>query len=317
VQAKAPAVPAKAQAARVKQVARVAQANGVSTAEAEAMVTAQEGQAKAAALIRQRDALRKTGGDGQRIALLNTQISNLLASAWQTQAQAAKMMTVTWDNVASVVEFTASRPATARRGRTWDDLSSVVVELTGTAAGAAQDPRVPAGQPGGGTFGSGQSGQPQGKPGAKPGAKGAPKLTPHQQHVAHVAHQQNVSTQKAGLLVAAQDDRAKAAALIKQRDALVKALASAGGKTSSGQAGAKTATTSKTKSTAASTAKTGTTAAKTTAATAKTASTAAKTATSAATSAAGMKAQVAQLNTQITALLQQAAQATAQAAKLK
>ncbi|HMG61672.1 MAG TPA: hypothetical protein VK599_01875, partial [Streptosporangiaceae bacterium] len=129
---------------------------------------------------------------------------------------------------------------------------------------------------------------------------------------AHVAHMLKVSTAKAGLLVSAQDDRQKAAGLIKQRDALAKALASAGGKVSTGQAGAKTSANATTKTTAPAAT------ASTPAATASTATPAkAPAAPAKAGSATAMKAQIASLNTQINGLLQAAAQATAQAAKLK
>jgi hypothetical protein len=183
------------------------------------------------------------------------------------------------------------------------------IELTGTAAGASKDSRVPAGSPGGGTFGQGGNQQQQ---------KGKP--TAHQQHMAHVAHLKGNAAKKAALLATASSDRAKAATLIKQRNVLVKALASASGKTTKGQAGAKTAanktTAAKTTTAATSTAAT-TTSAKTTTTTAKTA--AKKTTTAASTakaSVAQLRAQIAQLNTQINGLLAAATQAQAQAMKL-
>jgi len=215
----------------------------------------------------------------------------------------------------------------------WDQVSRDIELATVLEFFNPAQPRLPVG-PGGGQFApasgaqQGASGQQQakGKSPAKPPA--APPLTAHQQHVAHVAHQLKVSTQKAELLVTAQNDKAKASALIKQRDALAKALASASGKTSKGQAGAKTAATAKTKTTAPAsgkTASTGTTASTKTATTStapKKTATAAKapSATAAAPkagSAAAVKAQIAQLNLQINSLLQAAAQASAQAAKMQ
>jgi hypothetical protein len=188
-------------------------------------------------------------------------------------------------------------------------------------AGGALPARVAAGSATGGQFSAGGGSQPaKGKTAATGKAGAKPPLTAHQQHVAHVAHLLKVSTAKAGLLVTAQDDRAKASALIKQRDALVKAMASAGGKTGTGQAGAKTAKTATTATTAPAAAKTAaasTTAAKPAASAAVKKSTTAAKPSASATSAAGLKTQVAALNTQISALLAQASQATAQAAKMK
>lgn len=173
------------------------------------------------------------------------------------------------------------------------------IELTGTAAGAAKDSRVPAGQPMGGTFGQGQ---------------GSKQPTAHQKHVAHVAHVQGNAAKKAALLQTARNDRAKANQLIQQRNVLMKALASASGKVSKGQKGSKTASTATTKSNAT------TAPAKTAPASASAAGTAKKASSAKATtrkmSATQIRAQIAQLNTQITALQKAAAQAIAQAAKL-
>ncbi len=201
---------------------------------------------------------------------------------------------------------------------TWHD-HGLVIEMGFNSSQV----RVPAGQAGGGQFGSAGGGaaagqQPKGA--AKPPP--APKPTAHQLHVAHVAHVTGSSTQKAELLVTAQDDKTKAAALIKQRDALAAGLASAGGKTSSGQAGAKTASTAKTKSTAPAAAAGTTAAAPKAASTSTTASTKTAAATTATASAkagntAQVKAQIAQLNLQIDSLLQAAADASAQAAKMQ
>lgn len=196
---------------------------------------------------------------------------------------------------------------------TWADLDAVLEMATVVELFNPAEARVPVGSATAGQFSAGA----QPAAGQQPGkgkAPAKPPLTKHQLHVLHVAHLLKVSTQKAGLIVTAQDDRQKAAALIKQRDALVKALASAGGKVSSGQAGSKTAATATTKTTAPAT--TASTPATATAST--TPAAAAKTAAAPkAGSAAAMKAQVTALNTQISALLAAAAQATAQAAKLK
>lgn len=191
--------------------------------------------------------------------------------------------------------------------------------------------RLPVG-PGGGQFTAGgaqpASGQQPAKGGqpAKAPAKPLTAAQKHALHVAHVAHVNHVSTAKAKLLVTADDDRKQAAALIRQRDVLAKALASASGKTSSGQAGAKTSTNATTSTTAPAAAKTASTTAapastgtaSTTASAPKAPAAAAKPSASAsATSAAGLKTQIAALNTQINGLLAQAKQAEAQAAKTK
>jgi hypothetical protein len=91
------------------------------------------------------------------------------------------------------------------------------VELTGTAAGAAKDQRVPAGSAGGGQFGSG---------GAAAGAQSKP--------------QQTRAQRKAALLAAAKQDRAQAKLLAIRIAADRAALASASGKKNTGQKGAVT-----------------------------------------------------------------------------
>jgi hypothetical protein len=231
----------------------------------------------------------------------------------EVQAAAAKAL---------AEEGAASAKAHAH-ATSWDDLAdrvfefATVVELFNPA-----QPRVAAGSATGGQFspaaGAQQSAsqQQQGKAPAQP-LTAAQK---HAAHVAHVAHLNHVSTAKAKLMVTAQDDRRQAAGLIKQKAVLQKALASASGKVSSGQAGAKTATTAKTKTTAPATtasatastapAKTSATAAK------KTASTAAAS-TPKAGSATAIRAQITSLNTQINSLLASAKQAEAQAAGMK
>jgi hypothetical protein len=181
------------------------------------------------------------------------------------------------------------------------------VELTGTAAGAAKDPRVPAGQPGGGTFGTGNNSSSGGPRTTTQGGK----PTAHQQHMAHLAHQQGSAGKKAALLKAAAGYRAQADALIAKRDAMRKALASASGKVSKGQAGSKTSgqsgsTTKSSAPAAKSTAASGTAAAPK-AAGKKTAAAAGK------ASSAQLKSQIAALNVQIVALQNKYRQAMAQA----
>lgn len=227
---------------------------------------------------------------------------------------------VSWADLAAVIELAAA-PAPA--------------PASSSSTGKVQ-PRVPAGQAGGGRFGSG---------GGQPDA--------HQQHLAHLAHLKNTAARqgqqksaasatagktasatakakiaagqqsKAGLLKQAAGFRAKADALIAQRKALQAQLASASGATSSGQSGSTTSsgasTTSSGASTTASTAPAaGTTAAAATPATAAAATTTPSAGTTALTTAqrAQVTAQVAQLGTQIVALQKQYAQAMAAAAKL-
>jgi hypothetical protein len=208
---------------------------------------------------------------------------------------------------------------------TWGDLDAVIEMATVLEFFNPAEARVPSGATAG-QFTTGGAAAPASQQQAKGGqpakAPAKPPLTKHQLHVLHVAHTLKVSTAKAGLLVSAQDDRQKAAGLIKQKAELVKALASARGKVSTGQAGAKTAKTATTKTTAPAVASS--TSAAAPAASAGTAKSTAKTATAKAPaapakagSAAAMKAQIAQLNTQIGALLAAAATATAQAAKIK
>jgi hypothetical protein len=202
-----------------------------------------------------------------------------------------------WDEVAAVIEL-AAVSSSASGGRAAQ--GGQQQQGGGRSAAQQAEARVPAGQAGGGRFGS---------------AGGAtPPPDAHQQHLAHLSH---VAAQKAGLMATAAGDRAKASALMRQRAALVKALASAGGKTSGGQAGAKTTANATTGSSAPATATPAAAAAAGPAATA----TAAKTATAPAApvkagSAAAMKAQIAGLNTQIAGLLAAADAATAQAAKM-
>jgi hypothetical protein len=92
------------------------------------------------------------------------------------------------------------------------------IYLSGTAAGAAKDPRIAAGQAGGGRFGSG-------------GGAAAGQARPAQSR----------AQRKAALLAAAKADRARAKLLAIRIAADRAALASASGKTSKGQKGATTA----------------------------------------------------------------------------
>lgn len=226
-------------------------------------------------------------------------------------------------------ESAASAKAHSHAG-SWDDVLRVLD--FGLVPG---EPRVPAGSAAAGQFSAGAAAQPAAgqqpakqpppqtakqKAAAAAAAKAKAASDAHKAHVAHVAHTLKVSTAKAGLLVSAADDRKQAQALIAKRNLLAKALASAGGKTSTGQSGSTTSANSTTSTTApaaaATTASTAPASTSTTASTAKTATTAASTATSA-TSAAGLKTQITALNTQINQLLTAAATATAQAQKMK
>jgi len=204
----------------------------------------------------------------------------------------------------------AKTPAPATGGQSHTATRAGAVELAPTTgqprqqAGGGQqsaaqkaEPRIPAGQAGGGRFGTGGGS----KPAAKPDA--------HQQHVAHVAHVQAQAKTKAGLLSTAKTDRAKAATLIAQRKALQAELASASGATSSGQSGATTS------SGASTTASTAPAAASTTTASSTATSAGAGTSTAAPT-AAQLTTQITGLTTQINTLLAAAKLATAQAAKI-
>lgn len=232
------------------------------------------------------------------------------------------------------------RAASLKTGAEWESKratshaqanSGPAVELVATAAGgggqapppqqsgsgfnSAAHPRAAAGSPAGGQFAvGGGSGQSQQK-------------TAHQKHVAHMQHMQHMAGSKAGLLQQAGQWRAQAAALGKQITSLNKAinsaLASAAGKKTTGQKGAKTAATAKTGTTAPATTKTAATTA--TATGTKTATTTAKAPAKAGAKAAapakagsisGMRSQVKALTAQRNQLLQQAAQATAKAAKM-
>jgi hypothetical protein len=182
-------------------------------------------------------------------------------------------------------ELAKQARAKAVHGHTADSWAGVV-ELVGTAAGAASDPRAA-----NGTFGAGGSSAP---------APAAPQQSAKQ-----------AAAQKAQLLAKAKADRAKAAALVKQLAALTAASAAT---TAATAKATKAGTTGKTASP--------TPAKKTAAAPAAPAAAAKKTASGAgaaskAAAPATTKAQqVAALKTQISALLTQASQATAMAGKL-
>lgn len=123
------------------------------------------------------------------------------------------------------------RAASAKTNASWDAKRATAhahsndwyqwVDLTGTAAGAAKDQRIAAGQAGGGQFGSGG--------GAAAGKQGG-------------GQQQTRAQRKAALLAAAKKDRAQARLLLIRIRADRAALASASGKVSKGQKGSKTAT---------------------------------------------------------------------------
>jgi hypothetical protein len=262
-------------------------------------------------------ALRKwsKGGGG-----VHPEVSAAAAGSLAGERAKVHGHSVAWDDVDLAVDLAAAPPP-----------------ASSSSTGKVQA-RVPAGQAGGGRFGSG-TGQPDA----------------HQQHVAHVAHMQNVAAKqqqgqqksaasatagktasatakakiaasqqsKAGLMQQAAGFRAKADALIAQRKALQAQLASASGAVSSGQSGSTTSsgasTTSSGASTTASTAPAaGTTAAAATPATAASTTTTPAASTTALTAAqsAQIKVQVAQMTTQIIALQGQYAQAMAAAAKL-
>jgi hypothetical protein len=266
---------------------------------------------------------------------------NDLDSVLRTGQGQAQMMAQQQDDDAKAAAKAAKKAAKAQQHAvTWHDLD-VVIEMAAAAPPASSSStgkvqaRVPAGQAGGGRFGSG-TGQPDA----------------HQQHVAHmqnVAAKQQQGQQKSaasatagktaaasakakiaagqqskqGLMQQAAGYRAKADALITQRKALQAQLASASGAVSSGQSGSTTSsgasTTSSGASTTASTAPAaGTTAAATTPATAASTTTTPAASTTALTAAqsAQIKVQVAQMTTQIIALQGQYAQAMAAAAKL-
>jgi hypothetical protein len=175
--------------------------------------------------------------------------------------------------------------------------------FTGTAAGAAQDKRIPAGQPGGGTFGSGQGGAAKGKAPAKGKTAAKPAAKKPSGNAA----------KKAALVKKAAGYRTQADALIKQRDALRAAQASASGKTSTGQAGAKTSSQAGSTTSSTAPASTAPAASSTPAATSKSATPAKAAATP---SKAAATAQIAALNKQIVGLQQQYRQAMAQAKAL-
>jgi hypothetical protein len=246
---------------------------------------------------------------GEAIAIAKSSTSKWAATSKHPEVRAASAATnADWEAKRARAHAHANVSAIAR-----------AIELTGTAAGAAKDTHAQAGSPAGGQFAAGGSGQ----SGSGKNAKQQPaKPTAHQKHVAHLAHMKTNAGKKAALLATASSDRAKAAGLIKQRNVLMKALASASGKTTTGQTGAKTAAnkTTAAKTTTAATSKAATTtSAKTTTTAAKTAKTTAAKATTASTakaSVAQLKSQIAQLNTQINGLLKAAAQAQAQAMKL-
>lgn len=110
---------------------------------------------------------------------------------------------------------------------TWDDVVRQI-ELTGTAAGAAQDPRIPLGQSGGGQFGAGGAASASGK---------------------GMSAQQKAA-QKATLLAQAAADRALASAYAKMLMTLQKAKASTAKKAAAATAAAtKAGTTGKSAST--------------------------------------------------------------------
>lgn len=221
--------------------------------------------------------------------------------ARQTRAKAVHGHAATWDQLGRAVEL------------------ATVLDFFNPAGNPGQA-RVPAGQVGAGRFTKGSSQQqakggqqPKGKPAAKGKTASKGKPGAHQRHLAHLAHLQHNAKVKAGLLATAKSDRARAGALIRQRAALQQALASASGKTNSGQAGSKTAANATTASSAPAT-----TASAASAGSASSAPTAGIPASGSLTAAQGaqIQSQIDSLTTQINGLLQSAKQAQAQAAKL-
>jgi hypothetical protein len=201
------------------------------------------------------------------------------------------------------LEKVAEARAHAHANATWDDVCAAI-ELTGTAAGSAKDSRNVLGQ-----YGSGGQQAQKGQQ-----AKGK-QPTAHQKHMAHLSHLKVVAQKRSAMLSQARNDRARANTLIAQRNAMMKALASASGKVTTGQAGSKT--TAKASTTASNAPAATTTAAKTTTATTTAAKKTTATAARPPASAAQLRAGIATLNTQISQLQAQAAQLTAQAARLK
>lgn len=224
---------------------------------------------------------------------------------------------------------------------TWEDHLRAVELATVLEFFNPAQTRVAAGSATGGQFApagaSGQQSQQQGK------GKQPAKPDAHQQHLAHLAHLAHLKAEgktapaanskaggnaqkKAALLKQAAGYRTQADALIKQRDTLRAELASASGKTSTGQSGSTTSagasTTSSTAPKAAANAAPGTAAASasttpSSSSTSSTSSTSSGTSTSSTSvNTAQVKAQIAQLNTQITGLQAQYKQAVAAAAKL-
>lgn len=162
-------------------------------------------------------------------------------------------------------------------------IAAKVIELTGTSAGAAKDPRTVTGQ-------FGQGGQKNQKPDA------------HQQHVAHVQHLKTVAGKRAAINGQISSNNKKISALVKQRQSYQSALASASGKTSSGQSGSKTSSNA-------------TTASSTPASTSSTASSSSASSTSGSSaSASGMS--TSQISSQITAINSQIKALQAANAKL-
>jgi uncharacterized protein YoaH (UPF0181 family) len=214
--------------------------------------------------------------------------ANHARSTARARAGASRNIAASWE--------TGGRQELARR----------IIELTGTAAGAAQDSRTPLG-----TFGSGGGS----KTTPATSSKGGPRTTKAATAKAPAKTSSNAQ-KKAALIKQAAGYRAKADALIAQRDALRKALASASGKTSSGQAGSTTSSGASTTKSSAATTPSSTASTSSTAAKSSTASTSKSTTAASSTSAAGLKSQIAALNTQIVQLQNQYRAAMAQAKAL-
>lgn len=231
----------------------------------------------------------------QRIAIKQLVAGGMSATTATAKARRSSYLTqaVTWKDIAGAVELAVAGGTPAQTAQ------------AGQAQSAAQ-PRVPAGSAAGGQFGS-----------SGPPSKGSAKASATAKTTAAKKTQS-----KASLLAAAANDRKQADALIAQRDALAKALASASGKVSSGQSGSTTSgqsgsTTSAGASTTSSSAPaTSSTASSSTAPSSSTPSSTSSSSTSGA-SATQIRAQIAQLNTQIVAYQQAYKKAMTQAAAMK
>jgi hypothetical protein len=131
----------------------------------------------------------------------------------------------------------AAKRARAHAHANAGDYARAIVELTGTAAGAAQDTHGVTGQfaPKGSAQGA-KNDKAKSTASAHAKATAAAKAKAHKAHLAHLAH----DPKAAGYEKTAATDRAKAKALGAQLKILQAALASASGKVTAGQSGSTT-----------------------------------------------------------------------------